>query len=73
VFYVCGSDHALKCGLYDPKLRKGWCDGVVVMSRPSTATGAQDETTQLQKHEAPNFKVVTTTTDGSQYLTDGSE
>lgn len=65
VFYVCGSDHALKCGLYDETARAGWCDGVVVMSRPPTGDSKVDDSAELLKYESSDFQLVPTTTDGS--------
>lgn len=69
VFYVCGSDHALKCGLYDQRARRGWCDGAVVMSRPSGATN--DDISTLKRYETKenDFIVVPTTTEGSTWFT----
>ncbi len=43
VYYVCGTDHALKCGLYGRSLH--WCSGVVAIGRPDD-TGT---TQQLSK------------------------
>lgn len=46
--YLCGADHAIRCGLnYD--IKPAWTDGLVIVARPEPSACAKEMCTKLLK------------------------